>query len=159
MLSADQIDTVLGGVEPDLQPMLTSMQSHEDWVHAANDIPELVKELADMLPEVVTLPIDMKYVSVVDRLIKALAHMDAKIFFVTMLYLERGSFTVDKFDRGPGWGSFLYVRANELAGEGTVESLEAKAVLSRLYSVMRSAKIVEIFLTNISTNTARNREL
>ena len=159
MLSSDQIDAVLGGVEPDLQPMLMSMQSHEDWVHAASEVPELVRQLADMLPEVVTLPIDMKYVGVVDRLIKAIAHMDAKVFFVTMLYLERGSFTVDKVDKGPGWGSFLYVRANEVAEHTGPEALEARAVLARLYSVMRCAKIVEIFLTNVSTNTVLNKEL
>lgn len=157
MLNHDKINSVLGSVDPDLRPLIASLQSSEPWVHKFDDVDKAVYTLSELLPDVVKLPISNSQLEIVDKLIFVLAHLEVDVFFVSMLYLQRGSFDSSGNFAGPGWGSFLHSRSVGLAdGSGEVQP-EASVVVGRMTTIMRSAKLAKIFLQNSTTNAYRGR--
>ena len=152
MLDSVNISRVLDNIQPDLKPVLQAMFSEEDWTHSVAEVDEVVRDLAALLPEVASFPVDAKYIGIVDQLILVLAHLQVDIFFVSLLYLQRGSYDADGEAVGPGWGSFLHARALELSeGEGSLNS-EASAVLARLQVIVRQSKLASIFLANANAD-------
>lgn len=155
MFDQNAVRSVLSEIEPDLQPLLLALHAEEPWVHMVSDVPDVVKDLAAALPEVVTLPISSSYLEIVDLLIKVLAHLEIEAFFVAMLYLQRGTLSVEGGQGNPGWASYLHVRAIELSDEPNELMKESLAVVSRLTNILKASKIADFFLNNYSTNYAR----
>lgn len=156
MFEQNAVRSVLSEIEPDLQPLLLSLHQEEPWVHMVADVPDVVKDLAKTLPEVVTLPVSSSYLEVVDLLIKVLAHLEVEAFFIAMLYLQRGTLSPNASSMSPGWASYLHVRAIELSEEPNDLMREALAVVSRLTNILKASKIADFFLNNYSTNCSRN---
>lgn len=157
MIDTAETNALLKQIDPDIRPLIAAMISGESWAHKASSVPEVVSLLSEALPKTVTLPVDNSYIEIVDKFIKTLAHLDAEVFFVSMLHLEQGSLS-PKSDLRPGWGSFVYVRAIELSESVSPLTKEARVITARMVTILRSSKIVDMFLTNLSTDTARSAE-
>lgn len=152
MLTTTNIDSVLESIDPDLRPLILTLHSGESWVHKLSDVDEVVTELSCLLPRVVSLPVSNQHLQVVDKLIFVLAHLEVEVFFVSLLYLQRGAFNTNGDCVGPGWGSFLHSRAVDVCEQNSGDVAEAKAVVARISAIMRSAKLASIFLQNSTTS-------
>lgn len=144
--SQQEIDAILAALEPEIGSLVGALRTAESWTYLFSEIPRELAALGAELPKVVQLPLGEESDEVVLSLIEVLAHIDAKVFFAFLLWLEVSS--SQKEAEGPtlGWGSYLFSRATEIEQNGDFLSKEASVVAGRMRSIIRGVTIMQMFV-------------
>ena len=146
MLTAQTVNSLVQTLEPDVKALVNKLSHEETWVHVVEDIPQEIRVLGESLPQFVRLPVSPEHNQVIDRLIQITAHLDIRLWFAVIIFLEKGVLALEAVDKEPGWGSYLLVRAEQIAERDSQRRPEAITIIGRLHAAVRHMLLVDMLL-------------
>ncbi len=139
-------DQFWSSVSPDIREALELFENGEDWTYEYDEFPELFIATANMLPDVLELPVKNGNKEILINLIPLLSSMPFRQAIAALAWIDN-----QELD-GPGWGAACFAEATKITNQGPGEDnpvyLHAKMLCDRVKTLVRFNMVSTLFLNN-----------
>lgn len=142
MFSPEAQDAFWSEMEPDTRASFDFLEQKEEWTYNYTEMPDLFIKTAMALPKLVSLPIDSKSKSVMEKMIPVLATMPLRqcVFAIHWLNDRAG-------DSPIGWGSMCYLESLNIVNNEKNHDLSifSRVIVDRISTIMAIRKASGLF--------------
>lgn len=131
-------------LDPDIQRFLDEFEGREDWTYQYEELPSMFIETANMLPKVLSLPINKDASVIVHRLMPILSSMPLRQSISAIAWLDSNS----EHQAGKGWGMICYMESARVFHNmpDSPVYLHAKALYERIRIMLHTSLSSKLFI-------------
>ncbi|MFK4132068.1 hypothetical protein ACI2KR_07195 [Pseudomonas luteola] len=131
-------------LDPDIQDFLDEYEGREDWTHRFEELPSMFIETANMLPEILKLPLNREATQIIHMLMPILSSMPLRQCVTAVAWLDGNS----EQQAGKGWGMMCYMEANRIytSSPDSPVFLHAKILYERIRLILHSTLSSKLFI-------------